>query len=142
MANYKDGMGNYKGGGGATVSKQELIKGTNFTSTSNAYVFVTDLRLTLPNNAGKSVVIATIDHSMATINIETAFAFFDNDVEQEGVTHTQEVAGKDDIITMMYVAENNGQNVEIRVKNDDNSSTITVYGATNRKSNIQSYEVV
>lgn len=124
--------------GGAPPTKQEAIKSANTGRTSAIYGDVPDLTLTMPNNSGFTTITATVCLSNSTA-VAVHLRFNDNGVAQEG--YAEEIIDINRVImmTLCYVAPNDGQIVKL--EQNSATGTLTIFGDTDLESTLEALNV-
>ncbi len=140
MANYKDGVGNYKGGGGVTITTQKVALSANITTTSTTFVDATGLTLTLANRTGgKFIAFATCNVSQSNVGVSTKMRLnWDGALSSEH-WDTGKVAGTYDLSTIILYGDLDGTVVKIEWACSANTSTM--HGSGGVISNLIIYEI-
>lgn len=122
-----------------TITKQEVVLSSDFTSSSGSYVDVTGMTVTLPNRAGGYATISFIvEVSGTTANFNLRLV--DNGVAQSGNLGYVVGAALPTIITLVYNTTLSGQVVKLQL--NPNTNSITIKGtASDRQSKVESLEI-
>ncbi len=79
MANYKDGVGNYKGGGGVTLATELDQITSDFTTTSDSPVDITGMAITISNTSGGYAMIYYVGNTEnSTIDLQVVVSLEDD----------------------------------------------------------------
>ncbi len=140
MANYKDGTGNYKGGG-VTLSEQEVILTADKSTTSTTYID-TGLSLVIPTTTGgKAIVIATCTSFHATAGSKVNIVLFDDGSTTTGDSQHLSPGGSDmSEITLVNVFTLDGSTIAVYMKGETGTSVVRGL-ADDSESKIQTFEV-
>ncbi len=140
MANYKDGTGNYKGGGGVTITTQSKNITSNITTTSTSFEDATGMTLTLANRSGgKFVAIAELNISHGTTGNPVFIRFNDGGTTLEAPGWNAPVAAYTGVVTLVITGDLDGGTLKIEWKT--NAGTATMYGIADNRSHIEVYEI-
>lgn len=114
-------------GGGATVTSQIIPLASTFSSSSSTYVDITGMTVTLPNRAGGYALVTFIVYWNNATQANDVFRIqvMDNGV---AMTNTEVWAGEgqtflDNVTTITYATQLNGQVVKLQFKGDGGHST-------------------
>ena len=117
------------------ATSDEVLKSGTFSTTSNTFVDVTGMTVTLPNDDNKSIITFQI-FTQQIANSDFVAQLVDNATAQNESATKYDGSIATNSMTLVHVAENDGQAIKLQIHSELGNS-ISVYGGTTKISNIQ-----
>jgi len=138
----KDGSGNaaWAAGGGATLTRQNIVPSTDFSTASTSFVDVTGVTLTLPDESGGiAMLVFSIQYYGDTANADNSFFINDATVASYTMIGDTPVTNQNLNLTMAHTTSLSGQVVKLQAK--VSGGTVTISKTSGRSTTISSIEI-
>ena len=125
---------------GATLTRQNIVPSTDFSTASTSFVDVTGVTLTLPDESGGiAMLVFSIQYYGDTANADNSFFINDATVASYTMIGDTPVTNQNLNLTMAHTTSQSGQVCKLQVK--VSAGTVTISKSAGRSTTISSIEI-
>jgi len=126
--------------GGATLTRQNIVPSTDFSTASTSFVDVTGVTLTMPDESGGiAMLVFSIQYYGDTANADNSFFINDATVASYTMIGDTPVTNQNLNLTMAHTTSLSGQVVKLQAK--VSGGTVTISKSAGRSTTISSIEI-